>query len=108
MTAKDWNGQVADALTHLEKPGRKLSRAEYCEIIDAVVTGKLTAAEIAEKYGTHDLVMTALGHVTTAIQGGDRVRPLAEGGWYAFKGHDQPYAVASGFVDAWKEARGLP
>jgi hypothetical protein len=31
MTAKDWDGQVADALAHLEKPGRKLSPAEsFC------------------------------------------------------------------------------
>ena len=55
MTAKDWNGQVADALAHLEKPDRKLAPAEYCEIIDDVVIGKLTAAEIAEKHGTQRL-----------------------------------------------------
>jgi hypothetical protein len=103
----DWKGQVVDALAHLVKAGRKLSPAEYREIIDDVVIGTLTAAEIAEKHGTHDLVMTALGHVTTAIQGGGAVRPLAEGGWYVFKGHHQPYAVAPGFTAAWKEARDI-
>jgi len=107
MTTKDWKGEVVDALTHLHKPGRKFSPAEYCEIIDDVVLQKLSASAIAEKHGSRDKVITALGHVTTGIQGGGGVRPLADGGWYEFRKPGQPYAVAPGFAVAWKEAHGL-
>ena len=64
--------------------------SSHCEIIDDVIIGKLTAAEIAEKHGTHDLVMTALDHLTTAIQGGYRVRPLTEGAGTHSKGMISP------------------
>jgi hypothetical protein len=91
---------------HFEKPGRILSHDKFCAIIDDVVPENLTAEQIASAHGGKDLVRTTLGHVTTATQGGGRVKPISEGGWYAFRGNAQCYEVAPGFAAAWKQKRG--
>jgi hypothetical protein len=107
MPSINWTQHVDDALTHLQRLGRVLRPEAFREIIDDVVMGELTAAQIAASPRTRDLVMTALGHVTTATQeGGGKVLPLGTG-WYAFKGDDQPFDVTPGFAAAWKKARGL-
>jgi hypothetical protein len=100
-----WVEKVAAALVKLEKPSPKTSVAQLREIIDDVVIGK-TSTEIVEKHGI-DPVKTVLARVTTATQGSQKVQPLADGGWYAFRGRAQPYSVAPGFVAEWKKARGI-
>jgi hypothetical protein len=100
-----WNEKVAAALARLEKPSPKTSAEELREIIDDVVIGK-SRTEIVEMHQL-DPVITALARVTMAIQGKGAVWPLAEGGWYASQGKEQPYIVAPDFATAWKHARGL-
>jgi hypothetical protein len=104
----DWAAKVRDAITNLEiDTGRVLKPTKALAIIDDVVAGKFAAAELATIHGIpQDWIETTLGHVTRAV-GTGRVGSLAAGGWYAFQGYEHPYAVAPGFVTAWKQARGL-
>ena len=76
MRPIDWPARVADAIGHPQKPSRKLTPEASCEIIDDVVNGELSAGNIAEKHRGRDPFITALGHVTTAVQGGRLVKPL--------------------------------
>lgn len=72
-------------------------------IIDDVVLG-LPRAEILEKNGvTADDLVTSLGHVTMAVQGGGKVRKLIDGGWYERRALD--YEVSDGFAAAWMRMR---
>ena len=104
----DWAAKVRNAITKLEiNIGRVLEPDRSLAVIDDVVAGKFAAAELATIHGIpQDWIETTLGHVTRAV-GTGRVGSLAAGGWYAFQGYEHPYAVAPGFVTAWKQARGL-
>jgi hypothetical protein len=105
----NWTKAVEDAITDLEtkKPDRVLDPVRSLSIIDDVVEGMLTAAEIAALHGiTQEWIRATLGHITRAVGTGG-LRSLAAGGWYELKSKDQPYDVAPGFAAAWKKARGL-
>jgi hypothetical protein len=105
----DWANKVKAAITNLETKSRVLEPNQALAIIDDVVEGKLAAYELAIIHGIPETwIKVTLGHVTRMVQGTGRVRPLDAGGWYAFRGHEQPYEVAPGFAAAWKAARGLP
>jgi hypothetical protein len=103
----NWAAKVRDAIANLEiNTGRVLEPAKALAIIDDVVAGKFAAAELAMIHGIpEEWVRTTLGHITRAV-GTGRAQSLAAGGWYAFQGHEHPYAVAPGFAAAWKQARG--
>jgi hypothetical protein len=104
----DWAAKVRDAITNLETNiGRVLEPDLSLALIDNVVAGKFIAGDLATIHGIpQEWISTTLGHITRAV-GTGRVRPLDAGGWYAFRGYEHPYAVASGFAAAWKKARGL-
>jgi hypothetical protein len=104
----DWAAQVRDAITNLEiKTDRVLEPSQALAIIDDIVEGKFAAADLARIHGIPaEGIRTTLGHVTRTV-GTRGARSLDAGGWYAFQGHEHPYAVAPGFVAAWKKARGL-
>jgi len=76
----------------------------YLDVIDDVVAGELKAPVIEDKHGSHDVLISALAHVTMTVQGQGSVLPLAEGGWYQRVG--DTYTVAPGFAAAWRAARG--
>ncbi|MBK5959050.1 hypothetical protein CCR97_12640 [Rhodoplanes elegans] len=78
---------------------------QYVDVIDDIVAGRLHAGAIEAKYGSKDLVVSALSHVTRAVHGigSGAVRPLADGGWYERDG--DRYEVAPGLRDAWWAAR---
>jgi hypothetical protein len=81
----NWTTKVKAAITDLERGGRVLYPSDALAVIDDVVEGKLAADELTMIHGiTRDWIATTLGHVTKAVQGTGRVRPLATGGWYAF------------------------
>ena len=84
-----------------------LEPAKALAIIDDVVAGKFARAELATIHGIpQEWTRTTLGQITRAV-GTGRAQSLAAGGWYAFRGHQHPYAVALGFVAARKKALGL-
>jgi hypothetical protein len=100
----DWAAKVRAAIANLQvDTDRVLEPAKALAIIDDVVAGKFATAELATVHGIpQEWIRTTLGHITRAV-GTGRVRSLAAGGWYAFQGHEHPYAVAPGFVAAaWK------
>jgi hypothetical protein len=106
----NWIDKVRHAITNLEaKSTRLLEPGQALAIIDDVVEGKLAAYELAIIHGIPEAgIKATLGQVTRMIQGTGRTQPLDVGGWYAFKGREQPYEVASGFATAWRKARGVP
>ena len=58
-------------------------------IIDDIVEGKLAADELAVIHGIPEAWIEVMpGHITGTAQGAGRVLPLADGGWYAFQGHE--------------------
>jgi hypothetical protein len=105
----NWADGVRAAIANLgTKTGRVLGPDQALALIDAIVEGKLTADELARIHGIpHQWIKTTLGHITGAV-GSGRVRSLETGGWYKFRGYEQPYDVAPGFAAAWKKARDLP
>ena len=105
----DWTDKVKDAIKNLEttKTDRVLDPVRSLSIIDDVVEGSLTAAEIVALHRTpHAWIRATLGLVTRAVGAGGG-SSLAAGGWYELKSNDQPDEVAPGFAAAWKKARGL-
>jgi hypothetical protein len=104
----DWTAKVKDAITNLKiTTGRALEPEQALALIDDVVAGTFAAGDLATIHGIPpQLVRTALGQVTRAL-GTGHGRPLETGGWCAFRGYEQPYAVAPGFAAAWQQARGL-
>jgi hypothetical protein len=93
----DWAAKVRAAIANLElNTARVLEPAKALAIIDDVVAGKFAAAELATIHGIpQDWIKTTLGQITRGVGTGP-VRSLAAGGWYAFQGHEHPYAVAPG------------
>ena len=103
--ALDWGKRVIEVLTYFDKGGRVYPAQSMLKVIDDVVSGFGRAA-IAERNGFKlDLVQTAIGHVTMALQRDGSVHRLADGGWYETKGDD--YVVTPGFAFAWRHARAL-
>jgi hypothetical protein len=104
----NWAEKVRAAIIKLEaETSRVLEPEQALALIDDIVEGKLAADELAMIHGIpQEWIRTTLGHITRAVGSGG-VRSLDAGGWYEFKSYEQPYDVASGFVAAWKEARGL-
>jgi hypothetical protein len=105
-TPTDWASKVRDVVNNLEtKTSRVLQPTQALALIDDVVEGKLAADELAMIHGLpHEWVKTTLGHITRVVGTGP-VRSADAGGWYKFKGYEQPYDVAPGFAVAWKQAR---
>jgi hypothetical protein len=103
MPNTDWSRRVEIVRAHFERGGRRLSGETMMGILNDVVLG-LPRAAISEKNGfTADELATVLGHVTTALQGGGKVRTLADGGWYEASG--DAYLLADGFAAAWTGMR---
>jgi hypothetical protein len=105
----DWTDKVRAAITNLEtKAARVLEPNQALAIIDDIVEGEFSAADLAKIHGIPtDGIKTTLGHITRAV-GTRGARSLDDGSWYAFHGYEHPYEVAPGFAAAWKKARGLP
>lgn len=104
----DWAAKVSNAINNLKlKTDRIVEPDQSLALIDDVVAGKFAAAELAVIHGLpQEGLRTTLGQITRAV-GTGRARSLGAGGWCAFQGYEHPYAVAPGFVAAWKQARGL-
>jgi hypothetical protein len=103
MMEPDWAAEVKRVIDlALDKDPK------YLDVIDAVVAGHLSATGIKAKYGSLDLVISALAHVTRTIHGigSGNVPPISEGGWRDPQRHGGFYKVAPGFASAWKSARG--
>jgi hypothetical protein len=100
-----WDDQAKAALERLQKDKLVYYFDVMALVIDFVVRGA-KPSEIERGFGCKtDLMVTALGHVTKALQKGGSVKPLSEGGWYARE--DDAYVVAPGFATAWKTLRKL-
>jgi hypothetical protein len=104
----NWTDKVRAAIANLEaKSRRALGPEQALCLVDDVVKGKLAADELPLVHGIPpEWVKTTLAHITKAL-GSGRVRSLEAGGWYEFRGYEEPYSVAAGFAAAWKEERGL-
>jgi hypothetical protein len=102
----DWAAKVRRAITKLKIPGDRVVEPDQAlALMDDVVAGRFAAGDLAMIHGIPEqCVRTTLGQVTRAL-GRGRARSLEAGDWYAFRGHEQPYAVAPGFAAAWKRAR---
>jgi hypothetical protein len=98
----NWNVAVKNAIDlALER------NAKYLAVIDDVVGGNLKASVIEAKHGSHDLIISALAHVTRTVHGigsGD-VPPVSAGGWREPERQDGYYKVAPEFSTAWWVAR---
>jgi hypothetical protein len=103
MTNADWKIRVDTALTRLQEDRWTAPAVRYMEIIDEVAAGRGSAADIARRAGSSDMVAQALGRVTFALLG-DGVAPrLDQGGWYESDG--ERYRVAPDFAQEWLAAR---
>ncbi|RYB07606.1 hypothetical protein [Lichenibacterium ramalinae] len=103
MTKPAWKDRVDTALTRLEQDRWTAPAVRYMEIIDEVAEGKGSAADIARRAGSPDLVAHALNRVTVALHGGEAAPRLDEGGWYESDG--ERYRVAPDFAQEWIAAR---
>jgi hypothetical protein len=105
----DWTNKMRNAITNLEtKTDQVLEPDQALAILDDVLEGKFAAADLAMIHSVpQEGIRATLRQITRAV-GSRRARSLAAGGWYEFKGDDQPYDVDPRFAAAWKKARGLP
>lgn len=103
MTKAVWKDRVDNALTRLEQDRWTAPAVRYLEIIDEMAEGRSSAAEIARRAGSPDLVTTALNRVTVALHGEDAAPALDQGGWYEIDG--ERYCVAPDFAQEWIAAR---
>ena len=103
MTKAVWKIRVDTALTRLEQDRWTAPAVRYMEIIDEVAEGKGSAADIARRAGSPDLVASALNRITVALHGEDAAPRLEEGGWYESDG--ERYRVAPDFAQEWIAAR---
>jgi hypothetical protein len=98
----DWNEKANKALVLALARNQK-----YLAVIDDVVAGHLKATVIEAKHGSHDLIISALAHVTRVVHGigsGD-VSPISAGGWRDPQRDGGFYKVAPQFAAAWWLAR---
>ena len=103
MTTENWKTRVDTALTRLQQDRWTAPAVRYLEIIDDVAAGRGTAADIARRAGSPDMVEKALGHVTQALLGDETAPRLDQGGWYESDG--EHYRVAPDFAQEWMAAR---
>ena len=103
MTNAVWKTRVDTAITRLQQDRWTAPAVRYMEIIDDVAAGRGSAADIARRAGSPDLVARALGRVTAALHGDDAPPKLDQGGWYESDG--ERYRVAPDFAAEWLAAR---
>ena len=103
MTNPVWKIRVDIALTRLQEDRWTAPAVRYMEIIDEVAAGRGSAADIARRAGSPDMVEKALGRVTQALLGDDAAPGLDQGGWYEVEG--ERYRVAPDFAEVWIAAR---
>ncbi len=103
MPADIWKDRVDTALSRLQQDRWTAPAVRYLEIIDEVAEGKASAAEIARRAGSADLVTSALNRITVALHGEDAAPGLDAGGWYQVEG--EGYRVAPDFAQQWLAAR---
>ena len=103
MTNAVWKSRVDTALTRLQRDRWTAPAVRYMEIIDEVAAGRGSAADIARRAGSPDLVAKALGRVTLALLGDEAAPRLDQGGWYESDG--ERYRVAPDFAAEWIAAR---
>ncbi|RYC32813.1 hypothetical protein D3273_06955 [Lichenibacterium minor] len=103
MTNAVWKIRVDTALTRLQRDRWTAPAVRYMEIIDEVAAGRGSAADIARRAGSPDLVAQALGRVTQALLGDEAAPRLDQGGWYESDG--ERYRVAPDFAAEWLAAR---
>ena len=103
MTNAVWKDRVDTALVRLQKDRWTAPAVRYMEIVDDVAAGRGSAADIARRAGSPDMVDRALGHVTLALLGDEAPHALDQGGWYESDG--ERYRVAPDFAVEWIAAR---
>ena len=118
MTNAVWKDRVDTALVRLQKDRWTAPAVRYMEIVDDVAAGRGSAADIARRAGSPDMVEKALGRVTSALLGDEapprldsqhldppRLDPprLDQGGWYESDGGG--YRGAPDFAEVWIAAR---
>jgi hypothetical protein len=90
---------------HLKFGPTKLNKA-FAVIGELCSRMSVTQSELMETYElTMDDILTILSNVTMAIQGKDKVRLPAEGGWYTATPNPYMYFVSPGFAVAWNAAK---
>ncbi len=103
MTDAVWKARVDTAMAHLQQDRWTSPAIRYMEIIDDIAAGRGSAAEIARRHGSPELVTGALGHVTTALHGEAPAPTIEQGGWYENDG--EHYRVSPAFAAEWTAAR---
>ena len=103
MTNAVWKTRVDTAITRLQQDRWTAPAVRYMEIIDDVAAGRGSAADIARRAGSPDLVAKALSRVTAVLHGEDAPPRLDQGGWYESDG--ERYRVAPDFAAEWLAAR---
>lgn len=103
MTNPVWKDRVDTALTRLQQDRWTAPAVRYMEIIDDVAAGAGSAADIARRAGSPDLVAGALSRITVALHGDEAAPRLDQGGWYESDG--ERYRVAPDFAQEWIAAR---
>ncbi len=103
MTNVVWKNRVDTALTRLQQDRWTAPAVRYMEIIDDIAAGKGSAADIARRHGSRDMVANALSRLTQALHGNNAVPSLDQGGWYESDG--ERYRVAPDFAQEWLAAR---
>ena len=103
MTDVVWKDRVDTALSRLQQDRWTAPAVRYMEIIDELAEGRGSAADIARRAGSPDLVTRALQSVTTALHGDEAAPRLDDGAWYESDG--ERYRVAPAFAQEWLAAR---
>ncbi len=105
MSNAVWKNHVNTALTRLQEDRWTAPAVRYMEIIDDVAAGRGSAADIARRHGSPDLVTSALGRITAVVHGDGSVPSLDQGGWYESDG--ERYRVSPEFAAEWQAARSV-
>lgn len=103
MTNVVWKDRVDAALARLQQERWTAPAVRYTEIIDDVAAGNGSAADIARRHGSSEMVASAIGRVTAAMHGDDAPSRIEEGGWVETDGEN--YHVAPDFAEHWQAAR---
>ena len=103
MTNVVWKDRVEAALAKLQQERWTAPAVRYTEIIDDVAAGNGSAADIARRHGSSEMVAKAIGRVTAAMHGDPVPVRLEEGGWFERDG--ERYRVAPDFAEHWQAAR---
>ena len=98
-----WKDRVEAALARLQQDRWTAPAVRYTEIIDDVAAGNGSAADIARRHGSSEMVASAIGRVTAAMHGHEVPPRLEDGGWCETDG--EHYHVAPDFAAHWRAAR---